>query len=308
VSESGGGKSWLKYGCFGCLGVVGFGVIVAAALFGLASIQVSGEKLEVRKLTHDATAEAPADPAGDAGRGHVRIRVANGGFELAPAEPGEPLRVDAEYDAASYRLDERLVEREDGWDYELEFDRTGSLVMSVLKQLLGGTSPTLTIYLPPDAPLDLDLEVYRGGGSIELGGLWLRSVRMHAKQGGVDFRVSDPLRLPVEEMTIEAAMGGMAVSELGNASPRKLDVDVNMGGLALDLDGEWLVDSQISIGASRGEVDMRLPDGVAIEGLGDLGRGLQSRNDELPGLTLRFQTSVHNSGEISVSGVPVDVD
>ena len=65
---------------------------------------------------------------------------------------------------------------------------------------------------------------------------------------------------------LESIIRGLAQS-LGNASPRLLEIDHRMGGMSVDLRGSWVRDAQVRITQRMGGGEVRLPEGVEIEGL-----------------------------------------
>jgi hypothetical protein len=93
----------------------------------------------------------------------------------------------------------------------------------------------------------------------------------------------------MEELRIRGSMGGVSTSSLGNASPRKLDVDLRMGGLQLDLHGRWVQDADITLKWDMGGLVVELPRDAAIEGLDVEGRSPDT-GGEVPLPTLTFTT------------------
>ena len=185
------GASWLRYGCFGCLGVILLAVLVVIGVTGLAALKARDEKVTERELTppisaSDSTAtESVEIETGDTG-GRVVLSLFHAEFEVLPADPGEPLRVEATYDEKSYELVERFDDNgESGWVYEVTFRRTGGQLMTELKQMFSGSRPRVAVYLPRDVKIDLDLETRQGALEGNLGGLWLGSAEIKLEQGGL---------------------------------------------------------------------------------------------------------------------------
>jgi hypothetical protein len=170
--------------------------------------------------------------------------------------------------------------------------------MAGLRQLFGGSSPKVQVFLPKDLPLSLEVVLVEGGGRLDLGGMWLTEVDLQLTQGGFQVDVDDPLRQPAERISLYCSMGGMEISRLGNASPRRLEVDFSMGGMELDLRGQWLNDSDIDIQSSIGGAILRLPRDVTIEGL-DTGRFRPPEEAEIALPTLRFTTTI-SMGELEI--------
>ena len=322
--NSKGGKSWLKYGCFGCLGLGGFVVLIVVGVVGMAMLGARSEEIQERVLTPDVpvTAVAPGPAAGEgvesapdrlpadrladlsgdtvvrAGMGKVVLDLSGAEFEVVPGRPGEPLHVEATYDKNSYVLEESLeTGDDDSWEYGITFRSKGGGLFALLKQMMGGTQPHVRIVLPVDVPMALDVQMMRGGMEMDVGGLWLQTADLDLKQGGFEFEVSEPLRAPMERLTITGSMGGFGASRLGNASPKVMEVDFSMGGMMLDLRGQWRVDADISIHTSRSGGLVRLPTDVGIEGL--VGRGLRvDPTSETRPPILRFTVSSSGGGDL----------
>ena len=311
--KDGGGKGCFKWGCIGCVGLLVLGILLMAIFSGVAWQKVQSQEVKEEVLTHelpvteiaegtpDATADEPATP-GDAGMrteilepgrpgtGRVVLDLSGGGFYISPAEPGEPLTVEATYDVKSYNLVESFEEGENGtWTYSITFQRTGSMMMALLGQLFGGVEPELHVYLPPDAPLELDVKLREGGSELDLGGLWLTSADIDFARSGFNLEISEPLKEPMDSLTLHGTMGGANLEGIGNASPRKLDVDLRMGGMNLDLRGQWMQDSDIRIEWNMGGANVVLPANVAIEGVE--GHEGVAPGGEVPPPTLRFELS-----------------
>jgi hypothetical protein len=316
---------WWRYGCLGCVGVLVLVLSAVTVLLSLGRSAARSQRIATRSVEESLPAprippEAP--PAGEAEAapaysdapplphlaftpeddaeiraGRVLIDLAQGEFHVEPAAPGEPLRVEAEYDENRYELVTRLEEDDDRrWSYEVRFRQTGTPgLLSFLAQLMGASNPRVTVSLPREVPMDLDLRFSRGGGRADLGGLWLTEASVAFTQGGGELEFSEPLEEPTEALTIDATMGGGSFRWLGNASPRTLKVVTQMGGGEVDLRGEWLRDCEISLESRMGGLEVRLPDDVITRGLP---RGRSAAGDadaSRPTLTFSYSRSM---GEI----------
>ena len=306
-AHGGGCKTIFKFGCFGCLAVVLLLVILSAIVFGIVWNQVRNEEIETVEVTQvltlpdtvgieDAPLEVPTEFVMEEGpAGRVVLDLQQAFFEVRPADPGEPLRVDAKFDGNHYALTEGFEEAVDdeGWTYEVRFRRTSdSYALTALKELLGGTKPRVRIYLPSDVPYDLELDVMQGGSELELGGLWLTNLDLRFLQGGGAVQFGEPLQRPAKSVAIQFSQGGGAIEGLGNASPGTVDVSFSMGGGYLDLRGPWQGDADISIDQSMGGVSVQLPQDVVLRGIGKHDTEEPPAGDEEVPI-LRFSTSSH---------------
>jgi hypothetical protein len=296
AGTEGSGKKWLTCTCFGCLGLIVLVLLVLAGVFGTAWVGVNNEQVAEQTLQPQIPAGEVTDrePGGRPGR--VELRLTSGEFHIRPARPGESLRVEARYDENTYSLTERFVDGDERWTYGIDFERKGSMLMSMLKSAVGGVGSRVEIFLPADVPLELTVELRQGGSELDLGGLWLTAAEFDFGMGGFNLEISEPLREPMDSLSIKGDMGGFNSTRLGDASPRRLDVEVSMGGLNLDLRGDWVVDSEVSIQVSQGGGAVQLPRDVNIVGIDSVDitpRG----DDEVPLPTLTFSVS-NVGGEI----------
>ena len=297
------GASWLRYGCFGCLGVVLLAVLLVIGVTGLAALKARDEKVTERELippisAPDSTAtESVEIETGDSG-GRVVLSLFHAEFEVLPADPGDPLRVEASYDENAYELVERFDDNgETGWVYEVTFRRTGGQLMTRLKQMFSGSQPRVVVYLPRDVKIDLDLETQQGALVTNLGGLWLGSAEVRLEQGGFQLSFDEPLREPMDRLAIDFSMGGGQKAMIGNASPAVLDLEISMGGAEIDLRGQWAQDSAIALDTRISGALVRLPREVLIEGIDREGLTVEKDAEvRLPKLT--FDISADDLGDV----------
>jgi hypothetical protein len=311
-AKGGGCRTAFKFGCLGCLAFLLLLIAITAIVFGIAWNQVRNENVETKELVQvlaapepvgieDDPLEVPTEFVVSEPAGRVALDLRNTVFEIRPAQPGEPLKVEAKFDINDYGLTESYDEGsvEEGWTYEVSFRRTSdSYALTALKELLGGTKPKVEIFLPSDVLYDLDVDIMQGGAEVELGGLWLSDVDIRFLQGGGAVEFGEPLQQPAESMAIQFSQGGGAIEGIGNASPSALDVSFSMGGGYIDLRGPWQQDAEITIDQSMGGVSLHLPSNVVLRGIGrhDTEEAAEGGED-VP--VLRFSTSSH-LGELEI--------
>lgn len=256
-----GGKA-VRYGCFGCMGATALLLLIVAVVSGLAFVSARPEQVEDRLLT-------PEIPPRSRGRLLLEIREAE--FHLERTRPGEPLRVEARYDVNAFTLEQEFVPSstaEPDWTYRVTFgkgDRPG--LFSGPVSVVRGSIARIDLFVPADLNLDLSLDVKEGGAVVRLGGLWLRSAQIDFSTGAFELDVNEPLIEPMEHLSIRTAVGGALLNNIGNASPRRLDVAYSKGGIDMGLGGDWSTDAEIRIERGIGGGAVHLPQGVIIRGL-----------------------------------------
>jgi hypothetical protein len=291
-----------KYGLLGCLGLVALVLVVVVVVLGVAALTTLPEKVEDRVVSY----EIPAEVAGeDHSGGRIILEIREAELHVEPVDAGEPLRVEARYDVNAFALHERLDPGTDGsgaWIYRATFgrgDRAGAF--AGLISLVRGSTARIHVFLPADVPIDLALEMKEGSAVVRLGGLWLRTAEVDFASGALDLSVDEPLREPMESLSIRTARGGSLLNRLGNASPRRLDVSYRAGGIDMDLGGHWVADAEINIDGAMGGGVVHLPSGVIMEGL-DLGEIEAPTVPELTPPTLRFSVSTR-MGKLELSDI-----
>lgn len=299
-------RGCFKTGLFGCLGIIAI-LIVFVGGTALVAWNRSGKvSVEDKVLTPQAAgspnqvkdAKVTAIPPGT---GRVVLDLAQGEFYIHPESSGQGLRVEARYDSEIYVVEDYFESFPDSsWVYGVRSKRTISGLHALFRQMMaGGKGPKVHVYLPTDVPLELQFQVQEGGCEAELGGMWITTADFRFKKGGFMLGVDEPLREPMERMTIKGSMGGFEAEDLGNASPRVLDVVCRMGGADIDLRGAWRGDADISMDVAMGGMGVRVPRDVEIQGVeGPEGR-LQPENGEIPLPVLQF-TMKQKMGEIEI--------
>lgn len=168
-----------KYGCVGCLSL---GALAVALIFLASAIHLTVEpedpRPEERQLSQDLPrmpevryppADAPQMPTSvslpespSSPTGRVVLDLSMGEFIIQPGPAGEPIRVDADFDASTFELTEEYQESADGgWTYELSFgSRRGFLGMLFGGGHQGNNRVELTI--PRGTPVDIVGEIGLG--------------------------------------------------------------------------------------------------------------------------------------------------
>lgn len=302
-AQPGGCKKIGCFGCFGCLGLLMILLVTCAVVFGIAAVMAGNEQIEKRVLTQLLPSSESLHVEGaptlvlesqpTTSGGTVILDLEGTFFEIKPAAPGEPLRVEAEFDTNTYNLTERYREPlgDEGWIYEVTFRRPSrSYGVTMLKELLADSRPEVTIFLPRDVVFDLEFRLRQGGSELELGGLGLGSANLDFAQGGGAVVFSEPLPQPMQSLSIHFKQGGGAVEDIGNASPHHLDVGFSMGGGFVGLRGPWRNDADISLRQRMGGMSVQLPRNVIVRGIPR--PGFEPPPDaEVPIPVLRLKTS-----------------
>ncbi|MFQ5599292.1 MAG: hypothetical protein ACE5G2_01920 [Candidatus Krumholzibacteriia bacterium] len=263
-----------------------------------------------------APEEAPADAerrraggwsAGGSAAGvlEVVIDLEGGEFEIVPAAPGAPIRVEAEYDEGLYRLEPSFSsDPERGDRFGLLFERRGQL--SLLRQIVyrrhEQAEGWVRVHLPSDVPMDLSVRIRKGEAELDLSGLALRMLEVDHGMGTTQLSFDEPSPVPMDVLEIKAKMGELAASGLGHAGARRLRFAGKMGDFRLDMRGPWRTDTSAEVRITMGSALVRVPRDVRVELTNRrvVFGNLEARRDDPrgdpelrgPGKTLLLETSV----------------
>ena len=280
AEERSRGRGCLKFGCVGCAVLVGVPLIVILALTGANLVTRTAPDQREESFSYEIAHAPGATPPGSAGEpdrdplpegalppppgagvGTIELDVRYAELIVVPGRPGEPIRVEADYDVAKFELAQSFAERDGGdWTYRLEFGLRRSLWLS----MFGTSSNRVRLIVPPDVPFRVRGEVRMGAGEMEFGGLAVRSIDLECRMGGVVLAFSDPLPEPMERLALSGRMGGGEIDGLGNASPHLVTIHQRMGGLELDLHGVWRNDAEIRLDFGMGGASVLSPDGANL--------------------------------------------
>jgi hypothetical protein len=284
------GKRWrgFRIGCLAILCSVGLLLVWSAVVVGLSFFGSRSESV-TRQSLRQAASPSPDRPVG---AGRVVLDFTVGEFLVRPGNPGDPIRVEAEFDTSAYALEEVFEPSTgDGWTYRVTFRQTGLIKDGGLRVLFGASFPEIRVYLPPDVPIALEGRFGKGGATVELGGLWLTDVDLGLDKGALAVGFDEPPAAPLPSIRLHGRQGSLAARALGKASPTELDVAWSMGGSLVDLSGSWRNDADVRVRSMMGGSTLFVPGGVNVEGLEGRDALPAAEEEELPRPTLRMRTA-----------------
>ncbi len=269
-----GERGCFKTGCLGCLGVLLVVIVITGVLVLVGWNSSRHQDVQDRMLAlQDAEAAADSSLATPdfpwrSHPGRVVLDLSHGSFTLSPAPEGEGLAARARFDAEAYTIGEKFtIQPDSSWVYRISFHRHLTGMQAMFRGLfMKGSRPEVQVFLPGDVPLSLEAHVTAGGMEAELGGLWLKEAIFSYDKGGFSFGFSEPLREPMDRLSIQGSMGGVEAVAVGNASPAVLDIGCRMGGGDVDLTGNWLRDCRVTLSVRMGGMSVTVPRDMKVDG------------------------------------------
>lgn len=311
-------------GCLGCLGLaVLVGAVLAVLAFWPALIGGPDPELVRRQASipwatlsggmPPPAAETGVDlgvvPAPEAvdplpygmGEWTVELDLSLGDFVVEPAEPGEGLSVEADYDQARFTFEQEVDEEARKVRVRFGQDGSGRFVFGSHE-----SDNNVTVRLPRGVPLRLVGELGIGQTRAELGGLHLTEIDLDASIGDHALFFSEPTTGDLASFDLKASVGEVTLRDVGNASPARLAVTQSLGELLVDLNGAWRRDATVTARLSLGECTVVVPEDVELDvdrvdvSLGESNQP-NPRREPLPAGTPRLTLDVQGSlGEVTV--------
>lgn len=336
-------RGCFKLGCFGCLGLIVLVILSMIVLAVMGQVLGSAEREPIDvEFSHSLSPEAGSAEAGSAAEdgetpvelesisspdqaqlgtilpmpetlvapeprpGRLVIDLSYGDFKIRRGDPGEGLKVAAQFDASAFELEEMLTEEGDEWTYKVSFGPKSGILGILLRGGVQQGDNEITITVPADHPIDLVGEMGVGELRAELGGLWLRQIDLDLGVGDQTFLFAEPTREPMDRFAVSSSVGEIKIRDLGNASPKQVFFEQSVGEARLDLTGAWQNDSEVRASFSVGEMRLTLPEDVNVVlrdkqiNIGEVNASaLEDRQlgPDAPTLTLAISGSV---GELSI--------
>jgi predicted membrane protein len=115
------------------------------------------------------------------------------------------------------------------------------------------------IFLPKDVDMTLETRVKAGEVSLDLTRLRLKAFKLSFWAGEVGVQFNEPNPVVMDYMDINARIGQLSTSHLGNARYKKARINGGIGEIDIDLTGEMINESKTMVDLDIGEAEVTLP-------------------------------------------------
>lgn len=244
------------------LGLIVVLLLLALGLYLAGPIDLQGPKsadLDI-PVAHDSTA------AGASLR--VELRLEEGEFRILPGDPGEGIRVEAQYDEALHQLESVHEPGEAGRSvFRLDFGSRGGGLEDLRRVVHGQRSPDtfVRVYLPRGVPMQLRVRARRGALDLDLTGLSVEELTLDCAMGAFGVEIDEPNPVAMHRLDIRFRMGDLRASGLGYAGANALRLKAHMGNAELRFDGDWRSDLIADIDVIMGDAKLSVPREVALD-------------------------------------------
>ncbi|HEX6033023.1 MAG TPA: toast rack family protein, partial [Anaerolineales bacterium] len=116
-----------------------------------------------------------------------------------------------------------------------------------------------------DSPLDLSLEAGAYEGTLELGGLALKSLTVRDGASHVDLSFQEPNQTEMSVLRYETGASDVKLTGLANANFSTLTFSGGAGNYTLDFGGELQRDAVVTVNSGVGNVSLIVPEGIQAD-------------------------------------------
>jgi hypothetical protein len=196
----------------------------------------------------------------------VRLDLAEGKFRILRGNPGEGIRIEADYDSGVYELQQEHRPGDGGTEeVHIRFFSKYSIMRRLLTMGAAAEADNrIDIYLPPGIPMSIEGTLKMGETETDLTGLALTGLDLNLEMGEHELRLDEPNPLGMENMRLYISKGEFRTHGLGNAGFRTADIQGSMGEASIDLGGAYQADAVVRTRFRMGEMRVTVPEDIHV--------------------------------------------
>jgi len=191
----------------------------------------------------------------------VKVEFAAGSLHVAPGPAGSLYRMELRYDQDRFTPLSQFDPARDELVIGVRPTGPGGLRVSNREHL----AQEAVLQLSPTANLILDASLGATEGNLDLGGLKLVEGRIEAGASRTVLRFSSANPLACRRLELAAGAAAFEAHQLGNSHCREIRFEGGVGGVTLDLTGDWREDASVALSVTMGELNLILPRDAGIQ-------------------------------------------
>lgn len=192
---------------------------------------------------------------------HVKLTFAGGKFELNPL-PGNLLyQMQLHYDEQAADA----MHEYDAGNHQLRLGMSqANMGFRALKAMKHDEGGSMTVGLNPSVPVSLELNLAGAEAEAELGGMSIKSLKIHMGLAGGKVSFSAPNQVVLDQLSLDVGLGGASFENLGNANVAQININGGMGGVSLDFGDRVAHDVKITADVAFGGLKIQVPASVGV--------------------------------------------
>lgn len=191
----------------------------------------------------------------------VTLTFAGGKFELKPL-PGNLLyQMQLHYDEQA----SDAMHQYDAAAHQLRLGMSqANMGFRALKAMKHDDGASMTVGLNPSVPVSLELNLGGAEAEAELGGMSIKSLKIHMGLAGGKVSFSEPNQIVMDQLSIDVGLGGAAFENLGNANASQININGGMDGVALEFGDRVTHDVKINADVAFGGLKIQVPENIGV--------------------------------------------
>ena len=120
----------------------------------------------------------------------------------------------------------------------------------------------ITVELPYDPEIDLNIDCKAGNIDIQLGGLSLKNFELENLAGDIDIDFNKPNKITLGRFDVDSKASDIDLNNLGNAHFSDARINNHVGELSVDFSGDILEDVTADIDLKLGKTNIFIPEKI----------------------------------------------
>jgi hypothetical protein len=191
----------------------------------------------------------------------VTLTFAGGKFDLKPLQGSLLYQMQLHYDEQA----SDAMHEYDAGNHRLRLGmRQANMGFRALKAMKHDEGGSMTVGLNPSVPVNLELNLGGAEAEVELGGMSIKSLKIHMGLAGGKISFSAPNQVVMDQLSLDVGLGGAAFENLGNANVSQIRINGGMDGIALDFGDSVAHDVKINADVAFGGLKIQVPESVGV--------------------------------------------
>jgi hypothetical protein len=121
------------------------------------------------------------------------------------------------------------------------------------------------VLLSDHVPLEISAELAMGSGDLDLTDLQIDDLKLEAGLSDLTVRFDKPNPIAMDRFAAEVGLGSFELIKMGNASVKKLSIEVGLGSATIDMSGPINPKMSAQLDVGLGSLELLIPKGLPVK-------------------------------------------
>ena len=164
-----------------------------------------------------------------------------------------------------YGILELGMEYDEDMEFD-DFDKLGDVIKGAMRHGDKDMDENRwEVLLTDRIPLEIAAEFAMGNGEMDLSGLKVQELRIEAGMSDMTVKFDEPNPIKMDRLAVEAGLGEVELTNLGNASAERLTIEVGLGSATVDLSGTLSSSLDAEMDVGLGSLKLLIPEGTPVK-------------------------------------------